>query len=618
MSSGDSQIKEAKRTAPYKGLPDVYIPKAPGNKGSAARKKWAMEYFLVLLENGYNFSQAADRLGYNYHWWYVTAKKEEEWAMAARSIINDLGGGEALADYPDLSRMPFSEFVEHYGGFTLAEHQVWIAEALEDRLAKVVLVLGHPESGKSTLISLWYVLYRLAQNPDFRIALVTKNSTKAQDLLTRVKRYLTEDHLYDHTPGNLIKDFGGWKPIRGDLEWSQNQIFVRHRRSGERDPSVQALGIGKQIYGSRLDLLILDDALVMDNQATDLSRERLDAWFDGEARSRAQKGQTVVNGTRLLPQDLYGQWKKAWADQRLFRQVVIPAIINEYTEEEKVNWPEYWTLDGYDITEEYQGETVVTGYQMGMRDLRDFITRKDVNRWRLIYQQEDVELEQAIFLQAHMDAALELGAERRMGQVFPHERLVLGIDPATTGRAAAVLLAINPDTRVRTVVDIFVGSNLGATGIRQKLMYDFWERYQAMGRTIDLTVVEENFVKTLRGDETLEGRARAAGTNLVWPHTTGRGQHGKWDEEYGIAAMSALFGSGLIAFANGGPDDARRLAPLIDDLLVFPWSKTQDAAIALWVANGKVLYVNAPMESLVEMQNRRGVPQVARRNRTKI
>ena len=572
-----------------------------------------MEYFLVLLEQGYNYSQAAERLGYSYHWWYVTAQKEEEWSMAARSILQGMGGGEALADYPDLSRMPFAEFCLHYGGFVLAEHQVWIAEALEDRLAKVVLVLGHPESGKSTLISLWYVLYRLAQNPDFRIALVTKNSTKAQDLLTRVKRYLTEEHLYKDTPGNLVKDFGGWKPIRGDLEWSQNQIFVRHRKSGERDPSVQALGIGKQIYGSRLDLLILDDALVMDNQITDTTRERLDNWFDGEARSRAQKGQTVVNGTRLLPQDLYGQWKKAWKDQRLFRAVIIPAIIDEYTDEERVNWPEYWTLDGYDQTEEYNGEEIVTGYQMGMRDIRDFIQRKDPNRWRLIYQQEDVELEQAIFLQGHMDAALELGAERKMGQVLPHERLILGVDPATTGRAAAVLLAVNPETRVRTVIDIFVGSNLGATGIRQKLMYDFWERYQAMDRVIDLTVVEENFVKTLRGDETLEARARAAGTNLVWPHTTGKGPSGKWDEEYGVAAMAALFNSGLLAFASGGVGDLARLAPLIDDLLVFPWSKTQDCAIALWVANGKVLYVDAPRESLEEMQNRRGVPQVARR-----
>ena len=248
-----------------------------------------------------------------------------------------------------------------------------------------------------------------------------------------------------------------------------------------------------------------------------------------------------------------------------------------------------------------------------MRDLRDLITRKDSNRWRLIYQQEDVEEEQAIFRQAHIDAAMELGADRKMGDVLPHEKLILGVDPATTGRAAAILLAINPETRVRTVVDIFVGSNLGATGIRQKLMYHFWDKYGDLSRNIDITVVEENFVKTLKGDETLMMRAEAMGTHIVFPHTTGKGRHGKWDEEYGIAAMQAMFGAGLIAFANAGPDDEQRLAPLIEDLSVFPWSEQQDTVIALWIANGHSNMIRTVVPPLAMQQTRRGVPIVARR-----
>jgi hypothetical protein len=294
--------------------------------------------------------------------------------------------------------------------------------------------------------------------------------------------------------------------------------------------------------------------------------------------------------------------------------VIIPAILDEYTDDERVSWPGYWTLDGYDITEEIQGEKVTTGFQMGMRDIRDLIVRKDPNRWRLIYQQEDIEEDQSVFRQAHIDAALELGAHRKMGQVFEHERLVLGVDPATTGRAAAILLAVDPITKVRTVIDIFVGSGLGATGIRQDLMYQFWERYALQRRVIDVTAVEENFVKTLKGDETLQARADAAGTHIAWPVTTGRGTTGnKWHEEYGIAAMAGLFGSGLLAFANAGPDDRRRLEPLIDDLLVFPYSKIQDAAIALWVANGHSQSIATPGMSLNESMHRRGVPGVVRK-----
>jgi hypothetical protein len=586
-------------------LEQVHIPKPPGKKGSLPYKEWAMEHFLVLLRHGYNLTQASERLGYTYRWWLQIKDVEPEWAQEAQRL---LGQGFQTWEYPDLSKMSFYEFCERYGGFNLAEHQLDIAAALEDRLAKIVLVLGHPESGKSTLISLWYPLYRLAQDPDTRIALVTKNSTKAQDLLTRVKRYLTEEHLYADTPGNLITDFNGFKPSHAsDLEWSQNQFFVRHRKSGERDPTVQALGLGKQIYGSRLDYLILDDALVQDNQTSEITRNRIDNWFDSEARSRAQKGQTIVNGTRLLPMDLYGQWAKAWKSHRLFRYVKIPAILEEYTENERVNWPEYWTLDGYDLTQDIDGEEITVGYQMGMREIRESITAKDPNRWKLVYQQEEVEENSAVFRQEHMDAALELGADRKLEQVYPHERLILGIDPATTGRAAAVLIAVDPVTKIRTVVDLFVGDGLGATGVRQKLMYQFWEKYRE--HTVDVTVIETNFAKTLLGDETLLQRAQDAGTQIVDHHTTGRGtKRNKWDQEYGIAAMASLFGAGLIRLPNAGADDLRRLAPLMDDLLVFPWSDIQDAAIALWVAEGEAANAQIVQVDQYEFMQRRGVP----------
>lgn len=591
-------------------LPDVYIPKAPGSKGSRDRSEWAKEQFLVLLKHGYNFSQAAERLGLTYKWWAGMRKRDSDWEREALAIVS---GEATLWSYPDLSTMKLAEFCELYAGFTLAEHQTWIAAALEDQLAKLVLVLGHPESGKSTLISLWYALFRIGQNPDTRIALVTKNLTKAQDLLTRIKRYMTEEHLYDNAPRNLIEDFNGFKPGHGEMDWSQDQIMIKHRRSGERDPTVQALGIGKQIYGSRLDYLILDDALVQDNQLTDTVRDRIDNWFDSEARSRAQRGQTVVNGTRLLPMDLYGQWKKAWRDHRLFRAVIIPAIQNEYTQDEAVTWPEYWTLDGYDIKENHGGEEMVVGHQMGMRDIRSSILSKNPDRWRLVYQQEDVEEDSSIFLQAHIDKALELGADRPMGKVFPHERLVLGVDPATTGRAAAILLAVDPITKVRVVIDIFVGRQLGAAGVRQDLLYHFWEKYAAQGHPVDVTAIETNFVKTLLGDEVLKQRAEAMGTQIIDHHTTGKGRRGKWDEEYGISAMAPLFGAGLLAFANAGIDDRSRLEPLIEDMLVFPWSDIQDCVMALWVAEGAStldLTVPPPLE---ETQRLRGVPPSIRR-----
>lgn len=572
-----------------------------------------MECFLELVRHGYNFSQAAERVGYDYQWWARVRKESPTWEEEVLEAAEGKGNAD---DMPDLSRLSFREFCHDYGGFDLAEHQYAIEEALLDPKARLVLILGHPESGKSTLVSLWYVLYRLAQDPNIRIALVSKSATKAQDLLTRVKRYLTEPHLYDETPRNLIKDFNGFKPSHGDMQWSQDQIYIRQRTSGERDPTIQALGIGKQIYGARLDLLILDDALVLDNQITETQRERIDSWFTNEARSRVQRGQTVVNGTRLFPFDLYGQWKKSWKDNRLFRGVYIPAIYDEWTEDERVNWPEYWTLDGYDLYEEIDGEEVVTGYQPGMRDIRAEIMARDPDRWRLVYQQEDVEESDNIFRKEHVESAFDLGAGRPLGRVYPNEILILGVDPATTGRAASVLIALDPETRVRTVVDLYVGSRLGSGGIRQKLMYQFWEKYKDHG--IAATVLEVNFAPTLMGDESFRDKADAYNTVVVPHKTVGRGQKrgSKWDEEYGIGAMSALFTGGLVAFANENAGDREKLQPLIDDMMTFPWSEVQDALVAFWIAEGEAkegARMRRPDQAKAML--RRNIPPIIRNRR---
>lgn len=586
-------------------LPFIHLSKAPAKKGTTAYKDWSKDQFEKLVRAGYNYSQACEYLGTTYKAWEMWSKRDPEWAERIKAIR----AGEGLNwSIPDLSDMSFHDFCWLYGGFKLAEHQLWIEAALDDPLAKLVLVLGHPESGKSTLISLWRVLYLIARDPDVRIALVSKSSTKAQDLLMRVKRYLTEDHLYADTERNLIADFNGWKPVHGDLEWSMDSIFVRHRKSGERDPTVQALGIGKQIYGTRLDYLILDDALVLDNQISELSRERIDAWFTNEALSRVQRGQAIVNGTRLFPFDLYGQWKKSWTSNRLFRGVYIPAITDEYTPSERPTWPEYWELEGSNIYKEVDGEQILVGYREGLKDIRERISSRDPARWKLVYQQEDVEEMDSVFSERHIQQALDLGANRRIGQVFDHEILIMGVDPATSGRAASLVYALDPQTRVRTVVDLFIGQQLGAVGLRNDLFYKFWDKYRS--HRIQFTVLETNYAPTLLGDETFRARADAAGTQLVEHKTTGRGHKrgAIHDEEYGIGAMASLFAGGLIALPSATIEDKRTLLGLIDDMRVFPFADQKDALVALWVAEGEAKVSRHTAIDQAAVAQRRGVP----------
>jgi hypothetical protein len=608
-TTGRGKVKAKSFSVVRTDLPDVYLPPPPASKGTSAWKEWAKEAFLELLRNGYTIQDSVDFLGVSRGWWEKNGERDPSWKQRAQDIRQgDAGQDDILLDYPDISHMSYSQFSEEYLGLKVFEHQVPIVAALEDGNINKTIVNGFPESGKSTHVSLGYILYRICLNPDLRVALVSKTGTQADALLRRLKRYMTEEHLYEDTDRNLIQDFKGFKPDHTSSHpWSSDRITVRQRRSGERDPTVQALGIGDQIYGTRIDLLVLDDALTLENQQTEQRREKLDSWFLQEAASRAHKGEIIVVGTRIHPDDNFQSWRKAWANDPHATFIDIPAIITVRGEERSV-WPEYWPLEGGMLYDEFNK---IERYQKGLHDIRTEMEALGSWRWRLIYQQEDVSIDATIFSQEIIDRAVELGKDRSLGTVFPHETLVLGVDPAITGRAAAVLLAYDPRTRRRTVVDLWVGDHLGATGVREKLLYQFWERYHPQR-----TLVEVNYAPTLLADLVLRDRAETAGTLLLEHKTYGRGKRRGSinDEEYGIASCAPLLAGGLYVLPSATPADIHKLQPLIEDMKGFPFKQEKDALVALWIAEGEMSVVGAPAPDY-EARRQNLPPKIARRLR---
>lgn len=587
----------------------VYLPPPPASKGTPAWKAWAKLAFGELLAYGMSFGDACAKLGVTRRWWEMVSKDDPEWAAKMRAIRS--GDEEAVGrrDFPDISDMPYREFARKYLNLSVEPHQKPIVDALEDPYMNKMMVLGFPESGKSTHVSLGYVIYSLAKNPDIRIAIVSKSETKAQDILNRVKRYLTEEHLYEASEANLIRDWKGFEPPRGTHRWDQSQITIRQRKSGERDPTIQALGIGSQIYGSRIDLLILDDALVGENQLTEERRNKISNWFLVEAASRAHRGRVIICGTRLHPYDNYSLWKKGWENDPYFRLIKIPAISTDESGIEISGWPNYWPLEGSMIWDKFNQ---IERYQKGLRDIRNEMFSVSPTTWRLSYQQEDVQDVDGIFtLDRHIRPAQALGITRQWGQVHPGEILVLGVDPAVTGRAAAVVVAYDPKTRMRAIVDVVVMENLGADGLHKRLIYPLWEKYRPQK-----TVIEVNYAPTLFGDEAFKQTALVYGTTLVPHSTTGSGHKrgSKWDTEYGVAAVAPLLANNLYAIPSARPEDNERMRPLLEDMEGFPYSEIQDAVMALWFAEGEIRFINPVQLSTQQVVEGRNLPpRVARR-----
>jgi len=117
-----------------------------------------------------------------------------------------------------------------------------------------------PEHAKSMTVSIDYVTYRIVTDPNVRIKLVSKTQAMAKEFLYAVKQRLTSPQWAE-----LQRRYAPVEGFKATAEkWTQDAIYIE-RDSGEKDPTLQALGIGGQIYGARADLIILDDGVTLAN-----------------------------------------------------------------------------------------------------------------------------------------------------------------------------------------------------------------------------------------------------------------------------------------------------------------------------------------------------------------
>ena len=241
---------------------------------------------------------------------------------------------------------------------------------------------------------------------------------------------------------------GGWE--KDAKIWSADMIhFNSGRDSGEKDPTVQALGIGSQIYGARADLIILDD-VVMDSNAHDW--EKMLNWIQTMVITRlGRHGKLLILGTRVAPIDLYRQIRdpKMWSGGASpFTYFACPAVL-EYDEKPE-NWKTLWPRTDRPEDEEYD-EPDENGQYQKWDGPALFTRRSEVTPsvWAMVYQQEDVQ-EDSIF--SPTCVAGSVNGMRKRGPLKPgvpgHPQhvegyTVIGLDPAMAGATGAVVVTYN-------------------------------------------------------------------------------------------------------------------------------------------------------------------------------
>ena len=450
-----------------------------------------------------------------------------------------------------------------------------------------LLINVPPEHAKSTVITVGYSTYRIAMDSNVRIIVVSKTLNKAREFVYSVKQRLA--HPRYAKLQQVYGPAGGWKEDADT--WKTDTVYLGQeaRDSSEKDPTIQALGIGGQIYGARADLIILDDVITTAN-AHEWQKQM--EWLQKEVITRLGKnGKLLIVGTRIAAVDFYRELRNPdhWSGGRSpFTYLAMPAAL-EIADDPK-DWKTLWEKSDRPWDGDEDVEPDEDGYYPKWDGPALFQRRSEVtaSTWALVYQQQDIE-DDAIFNPTIVNSCvnrmrkpgtLKLGAAGHPteGQWVTF----IGIDPAMTGKTAAIAYAVDRESGRRLVLDAHNMHEPTPGKIRTLI-----EEWVHLYKPIELRIEINAFQKAFALDEELRQWLANRGVRFS-EHFTGKN---KWDTNYGVAGMSGLFGTmregkhnkdNLIEIPD--PQYHEGIKALINQLITWkPDTKNPtDVVMALW------------------------------------
>jgi hypothetical protein len=522
-------------------------------------------------------------------------------AFKERADKARLAGKGVIADLGDLKNISFPDFCDQFLDAKLFEHQLDWLDLIEGREPswlppgityepgdpKRVLINVPPEHAKSTTITTNYVLYNIVTNPNARVIIVSKTQGMARKFLGAIKTRLSHPAYI-----KLQTAFGPNGGYKADAtQWSADMIYLgTGRDSGEKDPTVQALGFGSQIYGARADLIILDD-VVMNSNAHEWEKQI--EWLQKEVITRlGRHGKLLIVGTRVAPIDLYkmirdpGQWS---GGKTPFTYCAMPAVLE--FDEKPENWKTLWAKSN--LQENEIDEAGPDGLYPKWDGPSLFKRRSEVapSVWAMVYQQEDVQ-EDSIF--SPTCVAGSVNGMRKRGPLKEgnpgHPRhiesgyTVIGLDPAMAGATAAVVATYNRSDGKIYILDC-VNMTEPTPAKIQTLIEEWVEKYRPQELRIEINAHQKAYAL----DDNLRNFLASYGCQLN-SHFTGKN---KWDTSFGVASMASLFGNvrdgrfqdnNLIELPSN--EGSEGLKALVQQLITWkPDTRNPtDCVMALWFA----------------------------------
>ena len=491
--------------------------------------------FAVAIKDGLTVAQAASLVGRKENTYWDWRKKDKDFAAQIDAIRKTQGeiqknGRPEVPDFP--------EFCERYLFQPLFPHQLRMWDVIEGReprdmhdsmnyepgFKNRVLINVPPHHAKSTTFTVNYVVWKIHKDPDIRIVIVSKGAQLARDFLYEVKLKLTSSQ-YSEMHLKFAPE-GSWKDTDG--AWTNDRIYVKGKNEAEgvqKDPTVQAMGFKGQIYGKRIDMLILDDIIDSQN-AREVEGQLRTINRDMSSRmppsSNSDSGLFAVLGTRVAPMDIYrvlmdqtdGDGRRVWT---YFRQ---PAVL-DYGDGESHSWQTLWP-------EVWPGPALA-------------VNRVDVG-WNLFYQQLDVDDEMTFRAEAvnasingrRFPGPMTAAGEGHRAGGMQGLYVAIGLDPAASGNTAMIVAGLDRETHKRWIIDGWNKPNAMSAEIIEK-----FKQFTDLYRPNEWVIEENAFQRFLAQLPEIVEYARARGVKIR-PHQT---QKNKFDPDWGVQTMGPLFDS---------------------------------------------------------------------------
>ena len=481
---------------------------------------------------------------------------------------------------PDVGTL--AEFRKNILGMDTYDHmlqwQRWM-EGPDDR----IMIVTRPEAGKTSFLR-DYVLWRIAKDPEIRIAYASATQTHAARQVGAVRGVIEANDRLRVVAGDLKP-----APEQRHYPWSNDRLMVSRRSynpgSVEADPTLAAFGLGGQIEGIRADLFIIDDP--DGHRFTPSERENVFDRIQTVVDSRITVGgKLIILTNRWDTNDIAGLITSQEANMPGLWQIYsTPAIIREPDPDDpddwgEVLWPEKFGSKSNKVADRWTAEAAYKNVNKKRAMLRAAGKERFFN---LVYQNDPIGDANADFTKEMLEAARDRGKDFRWGEVPAGAAVVCAIDPAGTEGCGVIAVALLGDGRL-VVVDALWGRQRRSEGMyawmRQMNRYSPWYwGVEAQGPWKEWAESKE-----------VDDICAEAGANKVLLMT---GEN-KWRKDIGVASLVPLVADRLV-IPSATPADDQRMSAFVHQLASYraperhgsrtvESSEPYDLLMSLWFA----------------------------------